>query len=243
MQYGFCTSAPFTRTGNLLPSAASSVSWEENMWLTMERSGALALGLCVTLGACKARERKERAAETASAPGAMASPSDTAHMGANAPVTTATTWTPAVVIAFTTAANRGEIAEGYLAERKASGRTVKDFAHELVKGHQELLNQATAFREKNHVSPDTTHEEVSERLEESHKDLKELNEKKAGKDWDREFLENQVNDHQEMLEQLQKAEQATTDPALKEFIAKQSAEVQKLLTRAKDLKEKKAESD
>jgi hypothetical protein len=46
-----------------------------------------------------------------------------------------------------------------------------------------------------------------------------------------------------MLEQLQKAEQATNDPALKQFIAKQSAEVQKLLTRAKELKEKKAESD
>lgn len=213
------------------------------MWLTLERTGALALGLCVALGACKARERRERAAETASAPGAMATPSDTARMGGNAPMTTATTWTPGVIIAFTTAANRGEIAEGYLAERKATGRTVKDFAREVIRVHQELLNQATSFREKNNVAMDTTHEEVSERLEESHEDLKELNEKKAGKDWDREFLENQVNDHQEMLEQLQKAEQSTTNPALKEFVAKQSAEVEKLLTRAKELKEKKAESD
>lgn len=214
------------------------------MWLTLQRSGAVTLGLCVALGACKPRERNTTATETASAPGAMATPSDTAHMGGNAPMTAATTtWTPGVVIAFTTQANRGEIAEGYLAERKATSRAVKDFAHETVRVHQELLNLATSFREKNNVAPDTTHEEVSERMKESHKDLKELNDTKPGRDWDKEFLENQVNNHEEMLEQLQKAEQATNDPALKQFIAKQSAEVQKLLTRAKELKEKKAESD
>jgi putative membrane protein len=226
----------------MLPSAASSVSWEENMWLTLERSGVLALGLCVALGACKARERTERAAETASAPGAMATPSDTAHMGGNAPTAPTPSWTEGEILAFTTEANRGEIAEGYLAEHKATGRTVKDFAREMVKVHQKLLNEGTSFREKNHVTLDTTHEEVSERMKESHKDLQELNEKKAGKDWDREFLENQVNDHEEMLEQLQKAEQSTSNPALKELLTKQSGDVQMLLTKAKDLKEKKAES-
>ena len=60
-------------------------------------------------------------------------------------------WTDAQILAFATAANKGEIAEGKLAETKATNAKVKAFARQMVADHTKMLAEGTAFAKKSRL--------------------------------------------------------------------------------------------
>jgi putative membrane protein len=169
---------------------------------------------------------------------------------AAAPVDTATSagmvsrsgWTDAEIVAFVDAANNGEIEEARLAERKATNPAVKAFARELAADHQELLREARALASKRGITPDTTKDDVSDLLDDTRENLKDLTDKPAGKDWDEAYLDKQIEGHEEVLKKLEDAQKATTDPELKEALNKAVGKVQSHLTKAKDIKENKLQS-
>ena len=195
------------------------------MGTTLGRYGTLAVA-ALTLAACA----KSDNTRTDTAAGSVATNDSAARTNND------NAWTEPQVLGFTAVANTSEIHEGKLAAQKATNPQVKAFARQLEADHQKMLDEGTQFASKNNVVPDTTRDDVRDALKDASDEYKDLSDKKAGKDWDKEFIDKQVDGHQKTLDKLQQIEQNTTDSTLKAMLTKAAGKVQEHLTKAQDLK-------
>jgi putative membrane protein len=88
------------------------------------------------------------------------------------------------------------------------------------------------------VTFDSTSGPAKDLMNSHRDDLKDLNDTKAGADWDKKFLDKAIDDHQHVLDKLQDASKNTTDPELRASLEKTTGKVQEHLTKAQDLKAK-----
>jgi putative membrane protein len=146
-------------------------------------------------------------------------------------------WTPASTLAFESAANMGEIREGELALRKATSAAVKSFARQIVADHRALSADGKALASKMNVAPDTTDDDVQDLMKHSADEIKDLTDKPAGADWDKDYIDKQIDGHKDVLDKLQDAAKNTTDPQLRAEIEKATGKVQEHLTKAQDIKD------
>ena len=147
-------------------------------------------------------------------------------------------WTDGHILAYAAAANNGEIAEGKAAQAKARDAGVKAFARQMVADHQAMLAEGTAFSKKHNVTPDTAQGDVRDLTKEGRDHLKDMGDKAAGADWDKAFLDDEIDGHQKVLDKLQDAAKNTTNADLRAMLVKASGKVQEHLTKARALKEK-----
>jgi len=195
------------------------------------------------LGACKARDRQV-------ADSTLTTRADTAVSRTGAAIDTAVrrvdsaagslvrhTWSDASILAFTNAASDGEIRESELATRKATIPAVKAYARQLITDHRALAREAKALASKLNVTPDTTVDDVRDAIKHAGDDIKDLTDKPAGPDWDKEYIDHEIKDHENVLDKLQDAAKATTNPELRTVLEKATGQVQEHLTKAKDIKE------
>ena len=191
------------------------------------------------VGGCKGRETART--DTATAGGTVAG-RDTTGRGADTGAAArggSRNWTDAQILGFASAANSGEIAEGRLAERKATNPAVKAFARQMVADHSAMLAEGKSFASKNNIRPDTTKDDVTDLKKDSRDLVKDLTSKKAGKDWDEDYIEHEIDGHKKVLDKLQDAEKATTNADLKAMLTKAVGKVQEHLTKAEDIKDNK----
>lgn len=149
-----------------------------------------------------------------------------------------TGWSDGQILGFASAVDNGEIAEGKLASTKATNAGVKAFGRQLVTDHQMMMTEGKAFATKNNIMADTTKDDVMGMMKDGRDHLKELGEKAAGADWDKSFLDGEIDGHQKVLDRLQTAANGTSNADLRAMIVKASGKVQEHLTKAKALKEK-----
>jgi putative membrane protein len=200
----------------------------------------LALSAATLLVACKGNGANT---DTTSAAGAMATGSDSASRmagastGASATTTTNRNWTDGQILAFASAANKGEIAEGKLATTKATNAKVKAFARQLVTDHQAMLNEGNAFAKKNNITPDSTKDDVKDLQKEAQEDIQDMTTKAKGNDWDKDFVDKEIDGHKKVLEKLQDAQNATSNTQLKDMLSKAATKVQDHLQKAQALKD------
>jgi putative membrane protein len=210
----------------------------------------------LTLSACSQRDRAavDSAADTmASRVGATV---DTAANRMGAAVDTAARriesaagsvvkrggWTDASVLGFIGAANAGEVRESQLAVKKATNPAVKEFARQLVTDHRALANEMKSLATKLSVTPDTADGDVHDVMEHARGEIKELTDKPAGADWDKEYIDNQIDDHKAMLDKLQDAAKTTSSAEVRGAIEKATGKVQEHLTKAQSIKENQLKS-
>jgi putative membrane protein len=201
--------------------------------------------LCVgALGACKPKDRTDTAAaRTDSAAGRLDSTTnakmDSAHAMAGDSthrMTMSGAWTNDRIFGYTHNANNGEIALGKLAEKKATNPQVKAFAREMVKDHTAMMNETHALFAKLNVKPDSAADDARDLAKDGADKLKELTDKAAGADWDKNYIENQVDTHQKVLDKLNDVAKNSTDSTVTNALTKATAKVQEHLTKAQNLK-------
>jgi len=199
----------------------------------------VALVAGTTIVACTTRDRDVAVADSTTAANVApaAAPVDTTTSAGA--VTNENGWTDGQIVAFMDAANNGEIEEGKLAERKATNPAVKAFARQLVADHQAMLKDARALASKQGLTTDANRDDVRDLLNDTQDELKDLSDKPAGKDWDEEYIDKQIDGHKDVLNKLQDLEKNTTDPQLKEALNKAVGKVQSHLTKAQDIKDNK----
>jgi putative membrane protein len=151
-------------------------------------------------------------------------------------------WTDAQILAYTAAANNSEIAEGRLAERKATNPAVKAFAREMIADHEAMLKAGKSFASSNKITPDTTKSDVTGLMKDAHDEIADLTKKAAGNDWDGAFLDKEIDGHKGVLDKLQDFEKSTTNTQLKDMLNKAVGKVQSHLTKAQDIKANKIKS-
>ena len=193
------------------------------------------LATCAVLSACQ-KKGDVAVSDTTAAPAASPMRTDTTA-SAGTVAATKTDWTDAQILAFATAANEGEIQEGTIAETKATSPAVKSFARLMVSDHKKMLADGKALATKLAMAPDSSKNDVTDLTKTVSDQVKDLNDKKAGKDWDEDYVGKQVDDHQTVLDKLQDASKSAQNPELKDALSKAIGKVQEHLTKAKNLKD------
>jgi len=202
----------------------------------------------LALAAC---DSSRRAADTVAAradttaSGAMANADTAMHRtdsAAGTLATNATTWTPATVLGYASAANMGEVEEGQLAEKKATNADVKAFARQMVKDHQAMLDDVKSLASKLNVTADTTMGDTRDLINGAQNEMKDLNDKAAGADWDKNFIDKAIDGHQKVLGKLQDLAKNATNADVRSALVKATGKVQEHLTKAQNIKNLKLKS-
>lgn len=146
-------------------------------------------------------------------------------------------WTDAQILAFAHAANQGEIDEAKIAQQKATNPAVKKFAAQMIADHTKMDADGKALATKLAIAPDMSKSDVTDLMKDGQKDIKDLNDKKMGKDFDEDYMEKQVDTHQKVLDKLNDASQSAKSSDLKSALSESIAKVQGHLTQAKAIKD------
>ncbi len=199
----------------------------------------IALSAATLLVACKPKDNAT--GDTTTAAGAVATGSDSANRArtdsANATANANKGWTDGQILAFTATANKGEIAEGKLAETKATNAKVKAFARQLVTDHTAMLSEGTSFAKKNNITADSTKDDVQDLQKDANNEVKELNSKAKGMDWDKNFVDKEIDGHKKVLDKIHDLQNSTQNAQLKEMLTKAAQKVQAHLDKAQALKD------
>jgi putative membrane protein len=191
-------------------------------------TSAVAIGAFGILAACS--PKNDQTADTlATTPPATAATPATGDV--------ANTWTDANVVDVLTVANQGEVEYSQVGVDKATNPSVKQFAQMMVKDHGDMLTSVKNLSTKLNVTP-AANDKVNDLQKENQKDITDLNGKTVGKDFDKEFMEEQVDMHQETLDLLNDLDSKTTNADLKAAIAEARPKVQAHLDQAKSIKDK-----
>ena len=198
----------------------------------------LSLALCVVaLGACSKADRAAdtAAARTDSAAGRVDSATSAMANDSNH-ATTSSAWTNDHIFGYVHNANNGEIALGKLASTKATNSVVKSFGSQMVKDHQAMMKDAHALMGKVNAMADSTWDDAKDLAGDGTEKLKELTDKEKGADWDKNYIESQIDMHQKVLDKLQDAVKSSSDTTVTAALSKATAKVQEHLTKAQSIK-------
>ena len=201
--------------------------------------------LCVgALGACSKADRTASsdtaAARTDSAAGRLDStaaantaPMDSTH---NANATGA--WSNDKFFGYAHNADVGEIALGKLASTKGTNADVKAFGKEMVKDHQAMMTEMHGLMTKLNATADSTWDDAKSIADDGRDKLADLTSKAAGADWDKNYIENQIDVHKRVLSKLTDAAKNNTDKTVTDALSKATAKVQEHLTKAETINSK-----
>jgi putative membrane protein len=208
-----------------------------------------ALLAAAALGACKGNQQQvSNGSDTTAAATARVDSAGNPVNPSAAPATATGTdsaanangnkWSTPAVLAFTTAANAGEIQMGKLGEKKATSAAVKSFARLMVTDHTAMQAEGKKLSAKLNAMPDTTAGDAHDLSSHAADEMKELTDKAAGADWDKNYMDKMVSDHQDVLGKLQDASKNTTDANVRTALEKAVGKVQEHLTKAQDIRGK-----
>jgi putative membrane protein len=203
-----------------------------------------ALSAATLLVACKGNGNANT--DTTTAAGAVATGSDSANRAAGASTSasanasasnSSNNWTDGQILAFISDANKDEIADGKLGETKATNPKVKAFARQMVTDHTAMLHEGESFAKKNKITPDSTKNDVQDLQKDAQSDMQDLQSKAKGNDWDKDFVDKEIDAHKKVLQKLQDAQNATSNTQLKDMLTKAEQKVQSHLDKAQALKD------
>lgn len=192
----------------------------------------LSLALCVgALGACSKADNAAdtMAARTDSAAGRVDSAATANNMASGS-------WTNDRIFGYAHNAHNGEIALGKLASTKATNSQVKAYGQQMVKDHQAMMNDAHTLMGKVNAAVDSTWDDAKDLAGDGAEKLKELTDKERGADWDKNYIESQIDMHQRVLDKLTDAVKNNADTTVTTALTKSSAKVQEHLTKAQSIK-------
>ena len=180
------------------------------MLLSTFRLTALAVAALVVV-ACSKKEND--AADTAALSTAGA---DTSAIGA--PSTTPATWTDANIFALLDEANIADSAAGALATTKGTSSAVRDYGRRMARDHHALRVQGEALAKRLKITP--TPPADDNLVVDAQKNLDNLNSTAKGKDFDKAYIDSEVEAHKKVLEIATTAMKQAESTELKNLIQK-----------------------
>jgi putative membrane protein len=145
-------------------------------------------------------------------------------------------WTDQSIIAYLNAEDVDEVKVNELAVKKAKTPAVRKLAAQMLADHRSGMKEVHGLATTANVTVDTTHEKAHEVLNKTRDELKDLGEKPGGLDWDKAYIDMQIDEHKEVLDKLTDAAKNTNNQDLKTLLAKVSGKVQEHLTKAEAIK-------
>jgi putative membrane protein len=200
------------------------------------------------LGACNSKSNTMARTDTTAANGQPANATGTgldttAAGGTVSNTNTSDDWSnPSYTLGFLNAANAGEIAEAKLAQQRATNPAVKQFAQQMITDHSAMDQQGQKVAKQLNVTPSDSAGPAKDLAKGSKDEMKDLSNKKMGKDWDEDYIEKQIDDHQKVLDKLNDIAKSNAAPEIKNLVQSAIPKVQSHLDLAKNIKDTKLKS-
>lgn len=199
----------------------------------MRTTSTLSAGLALcfaaaSLAACGGVDEKGEAEMKAAAESALATPATAGNP--NPPLNDAN------IVAILDRANVNDSAGGNLASTKGTSADVKAFGKQMMTDHHTLRQQGIDLATKLGVSPTPPATDSLDMMARQHMDH--LNSMAAGADWDRMYIDAEVQMHEAVLRTAQAAQGAAQNQELKDLIGKAAPAIQGHLDKAKALQAK-----
>jgi putative membrane protein len=203
----------------------------KNSMTTSATTRATFLGFAaLALAACAKKENN--AADTTAA--SSTTTADTSAMaGGAASSTTSGTWSDANIFALLDEANAADSSAGSIAATKGTAAAVRDFGRRMIRDHHQLRTQGAALAKKLNVTPSAPADDPLPAAAQSETNT--LNTTAKGKDFDKAYIDAEVDAHKKVLDLATKAAAQTQTAELKNLIQKAAPVIQSHLTLAESI--------
>jgi putative membrane protein len=128
--------------------------------------------------------------------------------------------------------HHGVVDYSQLGVNHGTDSTVKKFALMMVNDHREMLKSAYGLATKLNVTPEMS-KKAADLDKEFKKDIADLKAKEDGRAFDKEFMDEQIDLHEEAIGDLKDLDEKVTDATLKSAITAELSKMQAHLDRAK----------
>lgn len=184
---------------------------------------ALALAACA---------KKENAADTTAA--SSTTMADTSAMaGGAASSTTSGNWSDPNIVALLDEANAADSSAGSIAATKGTAAAVRDFGRRMMRDHHQLRAEGAALAKKLNVTPAAPSDDPVPGMAQDETNT--LNSTAKGKDFDKAYIDAEVDAHKKVLDLATKAAAQTQNAELKNLIQKAAPVIQSHLDKAESI--------
>jgi putative membrane protein len=189
--------------------------------------------MAVTLVACSKKDNY--GTDTTAAASGTASGMDTTGMAASSTGTSGN-MSDANIVALLDEANMADSSAGAIAATKATSSSVRDFAKRMMRDHHQLRAQGAALAKKLNVTPSAPSDDPVTSMAQN--ETSTLNSTAKGKDFDKAYIDAEVDAHKAVLDLATKAAAQTQTAELKNLIQKAAPVIQAHLTLAESIQKK-----
>ena len=182
----------------------------------------------MTVAACSKKD--SGAADTTAASSTMTT--DTSAMAASS-TSTDGSWSDENIFALLDEANVADSSEGAIAATKGTSAAVRNFGKQMVHDHHNLRVQGEVLAKKLKITPTPPGDDNIPA--DAQKEMDNLNSTAKGKDFDKAYIDGQVDDHKKVLELAVKAMGQAQSTELKNLIQKATPAVQSHLDKAESI--------
>lgn len=188
--------------------------------------------LAVAALAVAACSKKDNYAATDTTAASSTMSADTSAAAAN----TSGNWSDANIFALLDEANAADSAAGAVAATKGTSSSVRDFGRRMMRDHHQLRVQGQALAKKLNVTPAAPSDDPVASA--AQKEMDTLNSTAKGKDFDKAYIDAEVDMHKAVLDLATKAAAQTQTTELKDLIQKAAPVIQGHLVLAESIQKK-----
>jgi putative membrane protein len=193
--------------------------------------------LAVATFAVAACSKKDNYGADTTATSTTTSSMDTSAMSASSTANGANgTMSDANIVALLDEANMADSAAGAIAATKGTSSSVRDFAKRMMRDHHQLRAQGQALAKKLNVTPSAPSNDPVQSMAQNETNT--LNSTAKGKDFDKAYIDAEVDAHKAVLDLATKAAGQTQTAELKNLIQKAAPVIQAHLTLAESIQKK-----
>jgi putative membrane protein len=142
-------------------------------------------------------------------------------------------WTDANIFAILDEANMADSSGGAIASTKGTASAVRSFGKDMMRDHHTLRAQGATLAKKLNITPQAPSDDPL--ASDIQKNSETLNSTAKGKDFDKAYIDGEVDMHKKVLETATKAADQTQNTELKNLIQKAAPLIQAHLTKAESI--------
>ena len=190
-------------------------------------------GLALAVFALTACGKKDNEAADTTGAASSTAAGDTSAMGGASSTNANGNWSDANIVALLDEANMADSANGSIAATKGTSSAVRDFGKTMMRDHHTLRAQGAALAKKLNITPQAPSDDPL--AGDAQKETDNLNSTAKGKDFDKAYIDAEVDMHKKVLDVATKAGNQTQNTELKNLIQKAAPNIQGHLTRAESI--------
>lgn len=200
--------------------------------MLMNKSGSRLIALAIVAVSLAACAKKDNYGSDTTAASSTVS-GDTSAMAGSASTTSSGTWSDANIVALLDEANMADSSAGAIAVTKGTSSAVRAFARDMMRDHHQLRAQGQALAKKLNISPAAPSDDPVQPMAQNETNT--LNSTAKGKDFDKAYIDAEVEAHKAVLDLATKAAGQTQNTELKNLIQKAAPLIKAHLDKAESI--------